>query len=74
MEYNSLIIQMKQKKKNSIKVKIIHNHVFEMKISTISCLLFYFLFHLYPIRINQFQLLINLPLQSGYIYIYICES
>lgn len=30
---------------------------------------FYFLFHLYPTRINQFQLLINLPLRSGYMCI-----
>lgn len=43
MEYNSLIIQMKKKELDLIKV--IHNHMFEMKISTISYLLFYFLYY-----------------------------
>lgn len=40
MEYNSLIIQMKQKKKELDLIKVIHNHMFEMKISTISTILF----------------------------------
>lgn len=64
---------MKQKKKELDLIKVIHNHMFEMKISTISTILFSIPFipnTNKPVSIaNQLALAIRI-----YIYIYICES